>query len=175
MWYYASQGQQRGPISEEQLQAMVRDGSLTREDLVWREGMPAWQAAGEVAGLDFPLRPAYLPPPPPPTDSSPYAPPRYQAPPSSYAVPPPYGGAATAVPDYLPWAIAATLLCCMPGGIAAIVYANKANTAKRSGDFAAAQAAAAQAKTWLIVSVVFGLLFTVIAIVANIANLANLK
>jgi len=172
MWYYASQGQQQGPVSDEQLQRMIQDGSLTRDDLVWREGMAAWQPAGEVAGLDFPPRPTYLPPPPPPADASPYAPPRYQAP-ASYAGPPPYG--APAVPDYLPWAIAATLLCCLPGGVAAIIYANKANTAKRNGDFAGAQAAAKQAKTWLIASVVFGLLFTAIAIAVNIANLSNLK
>jgi len=168
MWYFGRDGRQEGPISEEQLQAMVRDGSLRREDLVWRDGMADWQPAGQIPGLPFPVQAAsYMPPPPAPAPS-PYAPPQ-----SQYAPPPPpvFGGAGFEIPNYLPWAIAATLLCCMPGGVASIVYAVKANSAKDRGDYAAANEAAKQAKTWLIVSVVVGLLFSVAAVVANIANI----
>jgi hypothetical protein len=164
MWYYAQGGQQQGPVSDEQMQRMIQDGSLRQEDLVWREGMAAWQPAGEVAGLQFPTRPAYpTPPPPPPEAVEPYAPPQYQAPtpapPAPYAAPYPQPG--SDIPDYLIASIVVTLLCCVPGGIAAIIYANKANTAKRMGDLAAARQAAAQAKTWIILSVVLGLVVSV--------------
>jgi hypothetical protein len=85
------------------------------------------------------------------------------------------GGIGMDIPNYLPWAIAATLLCCMPGGVVSIIYASKANSAKARGDYAEASAAAGQAKTWLILSVVLGLAFTLLAIVANLANLSNMK
>jgi hypothetical protein len=175
MWYYASGGQQQGPVSDEQLQRMAQDGSLRREDLVWREGMADWQPAGDVAGLAFPSVPSYQAPPPPPRqDASPYSPPQYQPAPGTLYVPQPaYGGVGTEVPDYLPWSIAATLLCCMPCGVAAIVYSAKANNAKKTGDFQTAQEAAKQAKTWLTVSVVLGFLVYAFAVLANIGQLAN--
>lgn len=172
MWYFGRNGRQEGPVSDEQLRTMIRNGSLRREDLVWREGMADWQPAGDVPGLPFPSPAAYSPPPPPPAPyPSPYAPPQ-----SQYAAPPPvYGGAGFDIPNYLPWAIAATLLCCMPGGVAAIIFASKANSAKERGDYAAADAAAKQAKTWLTLSVVLGLLFGAIAILSNLAELSNIR
>jgi hypothetical protein len=128
--------------------------------------MSDWQPAGDVLALEFSGPPAYQPPPPPPTAaSSPYAPPQ-----SVYTPPPPVGGS-LAVPNYLPWAIAATLLCCLPGGVASIIYASRANSARDRGDYAAAAEAAKQAKMWLTLSVVFGLLIFVISIISNLANL----
>jgi len=168
MWYYGRDGRQEGPITDEQLRAMASNGSLRREDLVWRDGMADWQPAGQIPGLPFPS-PAYAPPPPPAAPASPYAPPQSQYTPP-YVPPPSFGGAGFDIPNYLPWAIAATLLCCMPGGVAAIVYAVKANNAKDRGDYVAADAAARQAKTWLIVSVVIGLLIFAASIVSNVAN-----
>jgi hypothetical protein len=176
MWYVGRNGRQEGPVTEEQLQAMVRDGSLQREDLVWRDGMANWQPAGTVPELNFSTAPAYVTPPPPPAappPSSPYAPP--QAPYAPYTPPPAFGGAGADIPNYLPWAIAATLLCCMPGGIVSIIYASKANTAKARGDYAEASTAAGQAKTWLIISIVLGLAVSLVAILVNVANLANMK
>jgi hypothetical protein len=150
---------------------MVRDGSLQREDLVWRDGMANWQPAKTIPELDFSSAPPSVTPPPPP--SSPYAPPQSQYAP--YVPPPAFGGAGVDIPNYMPWAIAATLLCCMPGGIVSIIYASRANSAKARGDYAEASTAAGQAKTWLIVSVVLGLAVTVIAILANLAELANTR
>jgi Interferon-induced transmembrane protein/GYF domain 2 len=173
MWYFGRDGRQEGPISDEQLRIMISNGSLRREDLVWREGMADWKPAGQIPGLPFPSPAMYAPPPPPQAPpASPYAPPQSQyAPPA----PPIFGGAGFDIPNYLPWAIAATLLCCMPGGVAAIVYASKATSAKDRGDYAAAAAAAGQARTWLIISVVVGLLVYVAGIVANLSELANTR
>jgi len=189
MWYYAQSGQQQGPISDEQIQRMVQDGSLGKEDLVWREGMASWQPAGEVPGLEFPAptftpaplypppaapaAPIITPPPPPPEAVAPYAAPQYQGMPTPPA--PSYGAPQPAawqqgsdIPDLLVFSIIATLLCCLPAGIAAIVFASKANSAKRMGDFEAARVAAKQAKTWLTVSVVAGILVFVISIFSSI-------
>lgn len=55
---------------------------------------------------------------------------------------------AAPVPDYLIWSILATLFCCQPLGIAAIVYAAMANS-KKSSDIAGAYTDAAMSKKLL--------------------------
>jgi len=69
--------------------------------------------------------------------------------------PPP--GAGTQVPDYFVPSIISTLCCCLPAGIAAIVYSSKARSARDSGNIPAALEASKQAKMWLIIAVVAGL------------------
>lgn len=186
MWYFTQEGQQQGPVSDEQIKRMARDGSLGKEDLVWREGMASWQPAGEVAGFDFtapapvivtpPPPPAAALEPPPPSPDLSYPVPQVQAPPDPYGAPPPVyaqpqGGAD--IPDLLVWSILATLLCCIPGGIAAIIFASRANSAKATGDFETARKAASQAKTWLIVSVIAGVLVSLIVVAAQIMIALN--
>ncbi|MDA0768517.1 MAG: DUF4190 domain-containing protein [Verrucomicrobia bacterium] len=51
MWHYAKEQERHGPVSQEQLLGLLRSGALADHDLVWREGMAAWQAAGEVMEL----------------------------------------------------------------------------------------------------------------------------
>ena len=163
MWYFMKDGTQHGPLLEGDLRRMALEGSLEREDLVWSEGMDSWLPASEVGIFEFPALPPTPPAPPP-------VPPHYAAPPSYQPAPPTFGGAGADIPNYLPWAIAATLFCCMPGGIVSIIFAVKANTAKNTGDLAAARSAANQAKIWLIVSVVGGLLVSMFVILASIAG-----
>lgn len=50
-WYYAVGDQHQGPVPWEQLQQMSRDGHLSPEQFVWREGMDQWAAAATVEGL----------------------------------------------------------------------------------------------------------------------------
>ena len=50
------------------------------------------------------------------------------------------------VPNYLVFAILATIFCCLPTGIPAIVYAAQVNGKLQAGDFAGAQAASKSAK-----------------------------
>lgn len=57
-WFYATSGQQNGPVSQEELMRLIGTGTVKASDLVWCEGMPNWTPAGEVAEL--------TPPPPPP-------------------------------------------------------------------------------------------------------------
>ena len=57
-------------------------------------------------------------------------------------------------PNYLAVAIITTILCCLPAGIVSIVYSTKVNSAYDSGDYAGAERASKNAKTWAIVSAV---------------------
>ena len=59
--------------------------------------------------------------------------------------------------NYLGWAIAATLLCCMPLGIVAIVYASTVKTRYNRGDYDGAVKASDRAQWWIIFSIVLGL------------------
>jgi uncharacterized RDD family membrane protein YckC len=47
-WYYALNGQQMGPVSDEELASLVTSGLVTDQTLVWREGMVNWQPYAEV-------------------------------------------------------------------------------------------------------------------------------
>lgn len=50
-WYYRQDGQQFGPISSRKLYRLVRRGEIKADDMLWREGMPGWRAAGESKTL----------------------------------------------------------------------------------------------------------------------------
>lgn len=58
--------------------------------------------------------------------------------------------------------IVATVLCCLPAGIAAIVYAAQAQGAVNTRDYALAREKAAKARMWTLVSVGVGLVFVVL-------------
>jgi uncharacterized RDD family membrane protein YckC len=47
-WYYVDQGRQTGPISDEQLEEMVRSEKIQPDTLLWREGMAEWSPYREV-------------------------------------------------------------------------------------------------------------------------------
>ncbi len=64
--YVAEQGQQKGPFNLQQLQQMVGQGQVTRETLIWKQGMQNWIAAGQVQDLAGLFQNTPPPPPPPP-------------------------------------------------------------------------------------------------------------
>jgi hypothetical protein len=68
-----------------------------------------------------------------------------------FAAPPP-------IPNYLVGSILATLCCCLPFGIVALVFAAQVNSKLAAGDVAAAQQASKNAKTWMWIAIVAGLL-----------------
>jgi len=63
-YHIAINGESKGPLPISQLQALVSEGSMTRESLVWTDGMADWQKALEVDGLKklFSATPPPLPP-----------------------------------------------------------------------------------------------------------------
>ena len=67
-------------------------------------------------------------------------------------------------------AILVTIFCCLIGGIVSIVYASQANSMKASGNYAAAARAADSAKTWILVSVVGGVLVGILTLVAQFGS-----
>ncbi|KAM9801622.1 dispanin subfamily A member 2b-like [Neosynchiropus ocellatus] len=65
---------------------------------------------------------------------------------------------------YLGWSIFNTLCCCLPLGIAAIVYSCKVQTANATGDAVVAADASRVAKILNIVALVCGIIFIIIFI-----------
>ncbi|MCP5426510.1 MAG: SPFH domain-containing protein [Gammaproteobacteria bacterium] len=62
--YFAHVNQQQaGPFAKEALSKLVEGGQLTRDTLIWKQGMATWQAAGEIDELQdlFPQAPPPLP------------------------------------------------------------------------------------------------------------------
>jgi membrane protease subunit (stomatin/prohibitin family) len=51
-FFVAVNGEQTGPFDLAALSTKAREGSLTKDTLVWRQGMTAWTAAGTVAELE---------------------------------------------------------------------------------------------------------------------------
>lgn len=42
MWYYAENGEQRGPVADPDFEALIQTGKINSETLVWREGQAEW-------------------------------------------------------------------------------------------------------------------------------------
>jgi membrane protease subunit (stomatin/prohibitin family) len=61
--YVAVNGQQTGPFDLDVLQQMARSGQLTRDSLVWKQGLAAWTVAGQVTEISAVF--AAVPPPVP--------------------------------------------------------------------------------------------------------------
>lgn len=57
-WFYAVGQQQQGPVTEAQLHALAKDGVVTADTLVWRDGLPNWQPYRSVAPATEALPPA---------------------------------------------------------------------------------------------------------------------
>jgi len=61
LWNYIEDNVQKGPITEEQLESLVRTGQLNQDTLVWRDGMAEWQTYGQAKGstaAPLPIPPA---------------------------------------------------------------------------------------------------------------------
>ena len=48
-WYYGENGGQLGPVDDHALQALIAQGRITSQTLVWREGMTNWQPYSSLA------------------------------------------------------------------------------------------------------------------------------
>jgi hypothetical protein len=58
-WYYAHDGEQKGPVPVSELRRLADDGNFDpQSDLVWREGMDDWKPAGTVAELKGAFEPS---------------------------------------------------------------------------------------------------------------------
>ncbi len=50
-WYYAENNEQKGPVLEAELKAMLATHKLPAATLVWKEGMAAWTSAVHIPAL----------------------------------------------------------------------------------------------------------------------------
>ncbi len=51
IWFFADGDEERGPVTEAQIRALIGTGHLRPDDLVWREGMEDWAPARELPSL----------------------------------------------------------------------------------------------------------------------------
>lgn len=136
-------GVQSGPVDIEGLKAM----GLTSAAYVWHEGLSDWvkiTQLPELQGLydmvEEPLQPA--------TQQA--APVQPVQPQSETTEPCP--------PTNLAWAIITTVLCCLPSGIVAIIYALKVSNKYREGDIEGAKRASETGAWWCIATIILGIL-----------------
>lgn len=126
MEYYLYQNKEKqGPLSLEE----VKRKNLTPNTLVWHTGLSNWVEARTIPELnDFFQN---MPPEPPVTEETSETPP-----------PPPMPK------TWLVESILVTLFCCLPFGIAGIIYAAQVEGAYYAGDYKKAYSFSKQAKTW---------------------------
>jgi hypothetical protein len=166
-YHLARNGQQLGTCSREDAVARYARGEILPTDLVWTEGMGEWVAASTVFGS---AASSSGPTPPPMMGSSTPSTPMPSGSPMSAA-------GTTGVPpkkpdNFLPWAIVATILCCVPSGIAAIVFAAQVDGKYQRGDYAGAEQSAKNARLWTWISVGLGLVGIIIAVAIQVAAVA---
>ena len=184
-YYVDGNNQQQGPIDAAQLPSF----GVTTKTLVWCEGMANWQAAGEIPELasffaakqpEIPAQPQMQPGTPAQPQMQPQAQPQVQPQtmninnfqqtqqpmntqppfqqPNNQQMPP--------QPDnYLVWAILVTVLCCLPFGVASIIYSVKVGSLYAQGDYNGAVDASQKAKKFAMIGGIGGLIFIVIYVI----------
>jgi len=161
MWYYSKNGEQMGPVSQEELFAKTRGGEILPSDLIWREGMADWMPLSRVPEFAGQTLPAAISP----VASSPSLPAQETGGSVPLPQPPAYHGNYTAprIPTYMWQSVAALLLSavmmmviCLPIGmpfaIVALVYASKVEGLRLQGRLMEAESASKSAKVWMIIS-----------------------
>ncbi|MCU0749438.1 MAG: RDD family protein [Akkermansiaceae bacterium] len=61
VWHYAIEDVQTGPVSSDEVERLLQQGTLTQESLIWQEGMPDWMPVRAVPVFAQAASP-YLPP-----------------------------------------------------------------------------------------------------------------
>ncbi|TDS13865.1 CD225/dispanin family protein [Sphingobacterium paludis] len=140
-FYYTDGTNTFGPLSLEELKGK----GLTGDTYVWTEGLPSWVAARQMPELAPLLN----------DTNQPYYSGATQVPPQfGSSLPPNFNVPNTGRPPrtYLVESILATLFCCLPLGIPAIVYASRVEGKFYRGDYSGAEADSANAKKWLFIN-----------------------
>lgn len=180
-YYVDGNNQQQGPIDAAQLPAF----GVTTKTLVWCEGMANWQAAGEIPELasffaakqpEIPAQPQMQPGTPAQPQAQPQVQPQtmninnFQQTQQPMNTQPPFqqpnNQQMPPQPDnYLVWAILVTVLCCLPLGVASIIYSVKVGSLYAQGDYNGAVDASQKAKKFAMIGGIGGLVFIIIYII----------
>jgi hypothetical protein len=156
--YYYTDGKERfGPFTLEELATK----NISRETMVWMEGLTDWLPAGNLAELQslFPVGGPQVPP-----VGAPYSNMMMEKPPKNWLVE----------------SILVTLLCCLPFGIIGIVNATKVESLWNTGQRDAALKASKDAGKWvrigffcgIAIYVIYGLMM-VFGLVAGLGGAYN--
>lgn len=142
---------QLGPLDAAELPKV----GATPATPVWHEGLADWTTCGLLPELQpFFGMTGYAP--------NPYAAPVNPGPATAPGAAYYDGGVPECPPSYLAWSIVVCILCCIPFGIVAIIKSCEVNSAWQRGDYDRASRSSRQAQTWIIVSVVTGLITSVL-------------
>lgn len=136
-------GKNEGPFSLEQAKAGLADGTFAPGDLAWRPGLAVWAPLSQRLAEDCGETPPVIPNAPTTTTST--------KKPFNWLIP----------------AILSTLLCCIPFGVVAIIYAVMANERFERGDFTGSESSRKVAKGFTIASIVIGGILVLLAIVSS--------
>ena len=181
-FYIDASGQQKGPIPPSQFSMF----NVSADTLVWCKGMADWQRAGAVdelkAYLDNDANDANGTTPPPTPGAAGTAGTASGAPYDNV-----YHSMGSGTPNQsmpcppsnLVWAIVSTILCCLPTGIVAIVYACKVDNLYLMGDYQGAVEASNKARNWaiggLIASVVFYFVYILVLFSVGFGSIASMS
>ena len=180
-YYVDGNNQQQGPIDAAQLPAF----GVTTKTLVWCEGMANWQAAGEIPELasffaakqpEIPAQPQMQPGTPAQPQMQPQVQPQtmninnFQQTQQPMNTQPPFqqpnNQQMPPQPDnYLVWAILVTVLCCLPFGVASIIYSVKVGSLYAQGDYNGAVDASQKAKKFAMIGGIGGLVFIIVYVI----------
>lgn len=149
-FYIGNNDKQVGPFSVDELKFQP----ITPQTPVWCEGMADWTPAGNVEELKPLFRQENNPP-------------HWQQPPygnyynqPNYGQQPPYGsGCQNQTPEIKPdnwlvWSILCTVLCCLPFGIAGIVYSAQVDSNWNQGRHEEAYRCAKKAKLFTLIGII---------------------
>jgi hypothetical protein len=139
-------GKEYGPISADTLRQWISEGRANAQTQVQAEGTAGWTPLGQLAQF----APLFNAPPPPAAMLG--------------AVP-----SDVKIPNYLVQSILVTLCCCLPFGIAAIVFAAQVNSKIAAGDIAGAQESSRKAKMWCWISFGVGIVVNIIVFAIQFA------
>ena len=180
-YYVDGNNQQQGPIDAAQLPSF----GVTAKTLVWCEGMANWQAAGEIPELaslfaakqpEIPVQPQMQPGTPAQPQMQQQVQPQpmninnFQQTQQPMNTQPPFqqpnNQQMPPQPDnYLVWAILVTVLCCLPFGVASIIYSVKVGSLYAQGDYNGAVDASQKAKKFAMIGGIGGLVFIIIYVI----------
>lgn len=154
-------GVQSGPVDLEGLKEM----GLTSAAYVWHEGLTDWVKITQLPELQGLYEMTATQPEQPQPEVGSEIPPLpehpagqpYQPSPGQYDAQQP-ANAEPCPPTNLVWAIISTVLCCLPTGIVAIMYALKVSNKYREGDIEGAKRASETGAWWCIATIILGII-----------------
>lgn len=156
-------GVQSGPVDLDAIKEM----NLSSRAYVWREGLGDWvkitqmpELQGYYEMITDPAAPQQQPAAEQqPANSQATMGQPYQPQPAQpqYAQPQP-ASTEPCPPTNLVWAIISTVLCCIPTGIVAIIYALKVSNKYREGDIEGAKRASEVGAWWCIATIILGII-----------------